>query len=500
MSKNYQTQQYVGNILDPSGQYLADVCVRKLPDAFNRKTAVVRSVMTFDVPVPFKASSPGDTGRFAIAIQPWLGATTAPGQYKIGITNPNGPYTIQDWSSGSLYINDLGGVDPRVDRFWVTLTQDTLGVYQLFNASGSVTPKVFPDSGPQNPETACGSWFQQNTDDIEMQSTGSGNANTWQLGPGQYSFSYESTTGDNFVAGPTLSVVSANTTDMQKDLNHSVRSPDNKMVALFHLLTVHATVTVQLTSALATPGATYTNSVLRFIPCTYSSADQKGTAQIPVNANSIPSSNFGITQQYRTVSMSALLTFTGSDLANAGNVAAAYVPGNTIQSSFYTSSPNPSLGQLQMWENVANIPDAKAFPLKQGAYVWWSPEDIEGMIMKPPDLALQGDPPGIVIAGEYQPNDVPTVDTSYRVLRLIVATNYEICTNSQLFASEKYIGSQDVLDEANRILGQLPHVWENPEHSSFLSDFWSGVKQGFGYVGKAINGVDKILPIIGGLL
>lgn len=497
VSKNYQVQQYVGNILDPSGQFLPDVSQRKLPDSFPRKTALVRSVQTFEISIPYIVSASSDTGRFAIAIQPWMGATDKPYKYKIGITNPAGPYSLQDWSDQANYLDDIMGVDPRVDRFWVTLTQQTLGVYQLFNASGSTTPKVFPDSGFDPPETACGSWFHQNTDGISLQDTGSGNPNEWELGPGQYVFSYESTTADTFTAGPTLTVVSANTGDMTKDLNHSVRSPDNKMAALFHLLTVKATVRVRLTSALTTGGATYTNSVLRFTPATYSAADQSGTSPVAVNANSIPSADYGITSQYRTVSMSALLTFTGSSLANAGDVAAAYIPGNSLKTSFYTSSPNPSLGSLQMWENIANIPDAASFPLKKGCYVWWTPEDIEGDIMKPPDKVLDGDPPGIVIAGQYQPNDVPGSDTAYRVLRLIVATNYEICTNSQLFGSERYIGSTDVLDEANRILGQLPHVWENPEHASFIKDVWNGFKKGIGWVGKGIEVADKILPILG---
>ena len=206
VSKNYQVQQYIGNILDPSGQYLADVCERKLPDAFSRKTAVVRSVSTYDLFVNYDMSVPaGETGRFAVAIQPWLGGTDKPNHYKVGVTNVTGPYSTIDWSSKDSYLDDVGGVDPRVDRSWVTLTQETLGVYQLFNAgSGGSSPKVFPDSGAIDPETGCTSWFTYNTEGIRMQGTGSGNPNQWLLGPGQYAFSFEATTADTFSAGPTL--------------------------------------------------------------------------------------------------------------------------------------------------------------------------------------------------------------------------------------------------------------------------------------------------------
>lgn len=495
VSKNKMVQDYVGTLIDPKGGMLEDVLCRKLPDSFNRPTAVVRSVLSYDIPV-FYSSSTSDTGRFAVAVQPWLGGLDSPAHYKTAIADVLGPWSNQDWSSSAVYMDALGKQDPRIDPFYTTLTQPPKGVYQIFNAASSVTPKVFLDGTGTPLEFSNSGAFLYNSDAIELLDTGSGNSNEWQLGPGQYAFSYESTTGDTFTAAPTLTVVSANTGDMQKDLNHTTKSPDSKMVSLFHLLTVENTVTVRLNSALTTVGATYTNSIIRFTPCYYSSAVQGGTAPINVNANSIPSSNFGLTQQYRTVAMSVLATFIGSSLNNGGTIATAYVPGSTLQTDFFTSSPMPAFGQLQNWENVARIPGSYNGELRNGCYTWWSPEDTDGYILKPPDLALEGDPPGIVVSGQFTPNDVPGTDTYFNVLRLEVVTLYEVSTMSQLFDSEKYIGSQAILDEANRILGPAPHSMQNATHNSFLGDVWSGFKQGLGYFKK---GFDIALPIISAL-
>lgn len=494
VSKNKMVQDYVGNLIDPKGAMLTVEC-RKLPDSFPRATAVVKSVLSYDIPIFYSASTT-DTGRFSIAVQPWLGNIDDPSHYKVAIADVAGPWANQDWSSSAVYLDSIGEQDPRLDPFYITLTQSPKGVYQIFDAVGGITPKVFEDGTGTPLEFSNSSAFLYNTQGVELLDTGAGVANAWQLGPGQYAFSFVSTTADTFAANPTLTVISANTSDMQKDLNHSQRSPDNKMATLFHLLTVESTVTVRLTAALTTVGAGYTNSVVRFTPCYYSSAVQGGTAPVPVNVNSVPLSNFGLTQQYRTVSMSALLTFTGTSLNDGGNVAVAYVPGSTLKSDFFTSSPMPAFGQLQNWENVAKIPGSYNGEFRHGCYCWWSPEDTDGFVLKPPDLALQGDPPGIVISGQFTVNSAPSTDTIFNVARLEVTTNYEIVTISQLFDSERYIGSQAILDEANRILGSRSHAMANAQHSSFMGDVWSGFKQGLGYFKR---GLDVALPILGAL-
>jgi len=193
----------------------------------------------------------------------------------------------------------------------------------------------------------------------------------------------------------------------------------------------------------------------------------------------------------------------GPELTNGGMIAGAYCFGNTLQTNFFTTSPNSSLGQLQNYESVSKLNTSYNGRIEEGLYGWWCPEDLSENNFRPPDYWNNPtDPcPGMVISGIYSPN---TTITAPRILRIEVVTVYEIQSNSTYFKSEVVAGGQDIIDDVNRSLASQPHFMPNASHTQWLKDFWNGTKKGLGIVAKGgkflYNNRDTILPVVSGLL
>jgi hypothetical protein len=479
----------------PVSEYLATLMFPKLhasrvPDSFARPTALVRSIASFSLPVFFDPASL-DAGRFSMALQPWIGSTVTPNQYKFGIANTEaGNWSGLDWTSPLSYINNVEGSDPRVDPFFTNLTQPNLGDYSLTNLAGGVSPIPFPMAASAPWENGSTSWFHFDTPGIKMQFTNT-LGNEWLIGPGQYNVQFFASTADTITL-TTFSVVSANTGDAQKDAVAGSQSPDGKRTLYYTKLTVHNTVRMRLTVTTTTPGAALTNATISISPVYFSAATQGGSAPIAVNVNSVPSGNHGVIQQYRTVGMSILVTYTGPLLTNGGTIAGCYVPGTALQENFYSNSPLSSVGGLQNWENLAKVPGSFSGQLKDGIYGWWSPEDVEGYIMKSPDSALLGHPPSLVVSGQYAPGNISVPQTVY-IARVEVNTIYEFMTETTLWPAKQLAGSTQYVDMAQMLLADQAHFMPNAEHMSWFKDFWGGVKEGVGYVKK---GLEIAMPII----
>jgi len=473
---NPMVQAYLATMIHPKMNQ------SRIPDSFTRPTALVRSSTTLDIPIFLSASQP-DLGRFSAAIQPTLGSISSPSSYKVALAVGNGgPWDNEDFGNSASYAGVLNGKDVRLDQQYFVLTQPPIGDYNLFNSSG-VTPQPYITTSTAPYEKANFSSFQYNTPGIQLQFFQTGHlGNRWKLPIGQYNFNFVGTTADTFSATATLSVVVGNSTDLQKDETFTLRSAGNTMTNFFAKLTVAAPVTVELRVPLTTVGATYTNAMLVITPTVYSAATQVGTVPFAVSTSSIPSGESGIVQSLRTVGMSVLATYTGPLLTNGGNIACAYVPGSTLQSSYFTNAPLSSTGAYQNWENLSMVPGSYNGPISQGTYGWWSAEDNEDLEFKVPDsISLPGAsrPPSIIVSGQYAPGPI-TQDQTQTVIRLEVTTVYEVLTTSQLWASVQCVGSQHYMDQANSVLAQQPHCMANADHMQWMKDFWGGVKKGIG--------------------
>lgn len=497
--KNDQVAKYLACLINPKQN------ISRIPDSFPRPTAVVRSILDFGIPVRYDSTDP-DPGRFSMAVQPFLGSTDRVARFKVGVTSGTAPGSLQwnnnDFSSSNVYATALNGLDVRVDPYMTTLTQNPPGIYQIFNstANGSTTPKAFKDAlvfPSIYPEDSNTSFVHDTNPGVSLVTTAAGAANQFRIAPGQYLFMYEATTADTFTAGgPNLALVSGVAADFIKDINHAVRSPDNKMEMLSVMLTVKSPVVVQLDVPLTTAGATYQNSIARFTPTYYSSADQGGVIPFAINAGSVPAQDFGMIQQYRPVAMTVLVTYMGTTLLNGGTISGAYVPGGTLENCYYTAQANSLFGQLQNWENLARVPGAYNGRLEKGIFCRWMFEDYEDLEFKPPSGTLGHKYPSIVVSGQIQPGNSTATQTFGGIIRAEIVTVYEITTESNLLSQERLVGSQDTMDRVNRALKDQPFAMENATHGSWVKDFWGGFKQGLGIFKK---GFDTVLPIISAL-
>lgn len=238
---------------------------------------------------------------------------------------------------------------------------------------------------------------------------------------------------------------------------------------------------------------------ISFTPTYYSAATiSEGFSTI--NELSVPSEDYGMIQAYRTVACSALATYTGPLLTNGGNIAAAYVPGGSVGSNYFTTNPTATQGSFQNWENLAKVPGSYNGEISQGTYVFWTPEDQEDLEFRKPSEALISDdpPPALIISGKYNPSQALLTDQS--VIRLEVVTLYEGVTTSQLLALQNCVGSQHFIDLANLALANQPHAMANASHMQWLKDFWGGVKKGIGYWEAPVkylwNNREKVLPAL----
>lgn len=503
-SRDRKIRDYLGTLVDPKGAVF-QLREPRVPDSWPRPTATARSVMDIDVPIFYSATAP-DTGRFFAAVQPFLGSIAAPNQYKIALSdgsfaNTHG-WDHTDWSNKSAYLTNVGGRDPRIDLHYNNLTQTFKGDYRIEDTGVSQpSPKPFPESATAPYENGSASFvggLLGNTASVQMLQTGGGVANRWNVGPGQYQVNFTALATATFSAGPNLVLHTGAAADFVKDLEVGRLSTDSTMAVYSANITVHNAVVLQLNAPLAS--GTYVFPIISFAPISYLGAMQSGTAPFNINDQSYTTSNGGLTQQYRTVSMSVLATFVGASLTDGGQIACAYVPGNTMNELVFTKSPNNSIGGLQYWESLAQVPGAMNDRLKTGCYGWWSPEDTNDIAFRVPDDYLNATPPGILVAGQYSLTNAPGVDTTFKgVVRLEVVTNYEIVTESQLLPSVTMCGSVDIIDSVNKILAEsgAKHSMQNANHKSWLGNFWDGVKEGFGDV---VGVAKQVLPIATSLL
>jgi len=147
-------------------------------------------------------------------------------------------------------------------------------------------------------------------------------------------------------------------------------------------------------------------------------------------------------------------------------VSAAMLPAGASESQFFGSSLNPN-GDLDSWENLAQIPGSYNGPLTEGAYVWYSPADNDDVAMYTPNDALEHKYPTLCIAGQLASGTTMAPLTSVMVGRLEVCSVYEGISTSQLYDSQMMLGSQAIMDTVNRHLAVQPHSMQNKKHTDF---------------------------------
>jgi hypothetical protein len=211
----------------------------------------------------------------------------------------------------------------------------------------------------------------------------------------------------------------------------------------------------------------------------------------PVRAAGVaPNLDYGSCKQLRPVAMSCLASYMGPMLTNGGNIAAAYVPGDTCATNFFTNNALADQGNFTAWENLSLIPGAYNGPIKDGSYTWWSPEDVTDLDFMSPTNSLNKQYPCIIVSGQYQPG---AGAGSQLCIRLEVVTVYEMVTTSQLWESDVLVGTQAHMDQVNLMLASQPHAMPNATHMEWIRKIGRGIGNALRFVN---NNKGWIVPAV----
>lgn len=195
-------------------------------------------------------------------------------------------------------------------------------------------------------------------------------------------------------------------------------------------------------------------------------------------------SNTGYVGAIRPTAMSALVTYTGPTLTDGGNIAAALVPGSSIQSNFLTNNPEDP-GTFREWSNLATLTEAEHDGrLSKGAYVTWTQEEDVDFDFLTPEQAQKWLYNAIVVSGTFNPGG-STVEEGSTIARAIIDIQFEIRTEKNLLQKEYCVGSQSCIDMANQMSLAIPFAMENETHMETF-------KRYFGYVAKAAEMVQAV--------
>lgn len=435
-------------------------CMSRVPDSFARPTANVRSIITYDVPCYVDGTT--NSGRFAVAVQPVLGVTenVNPKDWKVALVNGN-----TTWPTDFTIINSFtqigGGQDLRVDPFFPTLTQNIPG----FLNGDAVTPGIlapFTNNASYNVFTT----YSLNIG-YEIRS------GKWYLPPGAYQVTFTSISLANTLIPTFMIPANAN-------LQAGSLGPGTNPSAVYILNVQNPGEWFEITQA--NPSVTFWVTV-----------------STTLTASGGAPTDYGLVAQIRPVGMSVLASYIGTTLQDGGNIAAAYVPGGTLGANYFTNASAISpLGCFEFWEALSKQPTSYNGPIRDGAYVWWSPEDYEDLQMVKPSGIDDHDYPAIVVSGQFLPGPYSGTPASVPVIRLEVVTVYEFVTNSLLFETSSVMGSQAMMDSASQALFGQPHSMANAIHMKWLSDLAKGIKKGIGTGVRYIaSNPEKLLPLMG---
>lgn len=213
-----------------------------------------------------------------------------------------------------------------------------------------------------------------------------------------------------------------------------------------------------------------TNSRVVYAPINvtmYKEAGYTGTVSIPIGQGNLSVLDYtqlldlDKTEAFRVIAMSSLVTYCGSDLANGGEIAAAWLPPD-----------------LAYWDNVADPYDYLAQTpndsydgaLKNGSYCWYKPAGIRSYIYRPYETYGFTNSEGLPTLSTFMTRADPT-----QPVRLKATIIVEAQTVSPLYAVSTAVPHPGFTDTM-RFLRMANSACENPEHKNLLSEAWKRAK------------------------
>lgn len=181
-------------------------------------------------------------------------------------------------------------------------------------------------------------------------------------------------------------------------------------------------------------------------------------------------------QQYRCVAQATLQKFTGSNINNAGRIA-AYA---------YRGGYSPGLMHFEDFATVAKAQEAKTLEGKTGLYNWWQPFDTEAMEFRPLSAHVT-DFPYLVVCG-FTGDSTGVILNSFEITTV---SHYEGLTKSQILTQRRAPVRLSEADATLLLLKDAPQIMENPLHLPTIFKTLSGVVRKTFDTAKAVHGFYK---------
>lgn len=464
-----------GNIISDYTQTLLNPkdVMSRYPDGDLRMTALVRTCEIFEIPANYAAGN--KTGRFSACLRPIMGTTNNVNSFHAGIVDT--PLGADDWDSvdfslASIYQNDNGGFNPRIDKNKPVLTQNQSGYFFMEAESELAAPQVSPVTGDFLFGVGIHDQdFGINNNGINVKIQ-PGRNDTLVIPYGTYAISvaqgYTSA-----VAGPTLLGVATNGSTVDIYFDESTGFAFSNQTSITGIGTEG---TVFYNAVInSTPGAnlfrlrTFQNTPATVLPAGLMTniTTEVSLAPAVLDQRFNVATRSGLVEEIRPIAQSCLATYMGTDFENGGMIAVHYAQPDLIESNYY-SNAGDQRGQMQIYENLAAVPGAHNDRLAKGCYAWWAPYTQTDEAFRNVNDSNNYRFPGIIISGTHEVNEVPSVAAKDKVVRLEVYTIYEYTTASSVVELKQLRGSDLIIDRCKNALSAQRHTMENADHVDFL--------------------------------
>jgi hypothetical protein len=175
--------------------------------------------------------------------------------------------------------------------------------------------------------------------------------------------------------------------------------------------------------------------------------------------------------QYRLVSMAMWVQYNGSDLQNGGQIAGIMYEGGNA----------PSENGLYEYTAVAATPGSYQQALKLGQYSIWEPSNENDMLFRKLNPQSRWTHPYIVSTG------IVATSTQTNSLRARCNFNFEIVSTAQFYDYEPSPVRPELIEDATRRLVGVPTSMENPSHWETIQKIIDGAGSVVSTVGSAVK-------------
>jgi hypothetical protein len=170
-------------------------------------------------------------------------------------------------------------------------------------------------------------------------------------------------------------------------------------------------------------------------------------------------------EKYRVVAQSLLATYVGSELTNAGDVAAL----------MYRGGVPAQFSRLATYSDIAEHPDAYEGKLKDGTYTYWEGQDAVDYSFRSIFAKNDYRRPYHVVSGLYVGDPTSGVINNANFIRVRVITVVEFTSRSQVYSSGPSPVCPELIVLSARVLAGVPNAMENGKHMAKLKQIAGGV-------------------------